>query len=663
MLTSAGQASAPTRTALPPEIAFLLAHGVPGAVLREGARIAARTGVPADEAILKNGFLGEDEFYRALAREIGAPFAAAPMVSALAQYPESIMSGLAPSEHSRDFIVAPRGPMVVNLLAQRRRLARQVVVTTPSALRRAVFSARSGRIADHAAHHLPVLDPTLSSRDTANPVQSLAGLGLVALGLLSMNWLHLPSAVLTAIAVALHVLFLAMITVRLSTVLDRSLPDGPWANALPDAALPVYTVIVALYRERNVAEHLVEALRALDYPAAKLDIKLVLEEDDRETAAALAGVDLPPFIEVLVAPPGLPRTKPRALNVALPLARGRYTVIYDAEDVPDPAQLRRAVAAFAQAAPDVACLQARLTIHNADQTWLTRLFALEYASLFDVVNPGLASSGLPIPLGGTSNHFRTAVLRRIGGWDAWNVTEDADLGIRLARFGYSTADLPSSTREEAPLRLGMWLHQRTRWMKGFLQTCITHSRDPRAVWQQLGPGRLAGAFALTFGAVASVMVYPVFTLAFLVGLAGGHLFPHDDIPRFVASYTSCYVFLTGAVAMIVPALIAVKRRRLWHLLPYVFLLPLYYGLVSVAAWRGLWELWRHPHRWNKTEHGLSNALRIPRRGSEAPGERGQHHVAEHGIALPPPQQQTRPDEESHRGGNEHRAGTPAGLPV
>jgi cellulose synthase/poly-beta-1,6-N-acetylglucosamine synthase-like glycosyltransferase len=315
---------------------------------------------------------------------------------------------------------------------------------------------------------------------------------------------------------------------------------------------------------------------------------------------------LPPFIEVIVAPPGLPRTKPRALNVALPLLRGQFTVVYDAEDVPDPGQLRLAAARFAALPPDVACLQGRLGIYNAAENWLTRLFAIEYASLFDVVNPGLLALGFPIPLGGTSNHLRTAVLDALCGWDAWNVTEDADLGIRLGRMGYRVADLPSLTLEEAPVALGGWMRQRSRWMKGFIQTCITHSREPVKALRQLGLGPFCGAVTMTLGAVLSALGYPIFTVLALVGLGGRN---DGSGPLFLLGDGGLVVFALGMAGMIVPAAVALKRRRLWSLLAWVPLLPVYYALVSIAARRAVWELVRDPFRWNKTDHGLARAAR------------------------------------------------------
>jgi cellulose synthase/poly-beta-1,6-N-acetylglucosamine synthase-like glycosyltransferase len=358
-----------------------------------------------------------------------------------------------------------------------------------------------------------------------------------------------------------------------------------------------------------VVPRLVRAIEALDYPAAKLQVMFVLEADDRETAAALAAASLPGFVEVIFAPPGEPRTKPRALNVALPLARGEFVTVYDAEDVPDPGQLRLAVSYFRRSGPDVACLQARLVIDNVADCWLTRMFAIEYAALFDVTNPALARFDLPVPLGGTSNHFRRSVLQALGGWDAWNVTEDADLGIRLAAAGYRVVDLPSSTLEEAPRQLGAWLQQRTRWMKGFLQVSVTHSRRPRATLRELGTARALGALAVSFGTVASALGFPIFMV--LAGRAAitGELFQADTPLGIASASIGLTLFAAGLLALTLPPLAALRRRDWMRLAPLVALMPVYYCLVSLAAWRGLGEFVLKPQRWNKTEHGLAKTSR------------------------------------------------------
>jgi cellulose synthase/poly-beta-1,6-N-acetylglucosamine synthase-like glycosyltransferase len=349
---------------------------------------------------------------------------------------------------------------------------------------------------------------------------------------------------------------------------------------------------------------------------------IAIEADDHEMAAALSGMRLPAHFEVLVAPPGEPRTKPRALNIALAIARGEFVTVYDAEDVPSPDQLRLAVAAFAQAPANVACLQARLVIDNTDDNWLTRFFTTEYATLFDAINPGLAALDLPVPLGGTSNHFRTAVLRELHGWDAFNVTEDADLGIRLALAGYRVRDLPSATLEEAPSSWKPWFGQRIRWMKGFMQVVITHSRHPGAALKALGARRFLAAVTLTLGTVAAALGYPIFTLVTLLAMLNGTWLAASTLPEAFMSGLGLTLFSAGLAAMTVPAVIGLKRRRWWRLLPYVPLLPLYYGLVSIAAWQAVIELMRHPFRWHKTEHGFARTSRTGLLNGGAPADGG-----------------------------------------
>jgi cellulose synthase/poly-beta-1,6-N-acetylglucosamine synthase-like glycosyltransferase len=335
----------------------------------------------------------------------------------------------------------------------------------------------------------------------------------------------------------------------------------------------------------------------------------VIEAEDEEMRAALAALPIPARFHVVTAPPGMPRTKPRALNIALPLARGEFVTVYDAEDVPHPGQLRLAVDTFARAPLDLGCLQARLVIDNTEDGWVTRFFTIEYATLFDVINPGLAALDLPVPLGGTSNHFRRSVLQRLHGWDAWSVTEDADLGIRLALAGYRVGDLPSPTLEEAPATVTAWMRQRTRWMKGFMQVCITHSRRPFRALRMLGPARFFGAVTMTFGPVVAALGYPFFTVLSLIGLIDGTLFRAEAPLEVVTAVLGIILFVAGLVAIVVPAAVALVRRRWWGLLPYVPLLPFYYVMITLAAWRGLAELAMDPFRWNKTEHGLARTSR------------------------------------------------------
>jgi cellulose synthase/poly-beta-1,6-N-acetylglucosamine synthase-like glycosyltransferase len=560
------------------------------------AYLAEALGVSAEQALIKHGFLPESTFYRALSDELALPFLADPPVAAVSQPAASILQGLAPlTAPGPRFVTAPAGKALRRLLKSPPLPG--LAITTPTILRDAVLARNGETIAKAAADDLPDRAPLMSYRGGMTLQQRLSAAILALIAALAM----LDATAMNVTALALAPLFLAMVWTRLGAAMASPPPETRAAD-LPDRALPIYTVIVALYREAEVVHQLVAALQDLDYPPAKLDIKLVLEEADRDTADALAVLDLPASMEIIVAPRGPPQTKPRALNVALALARGAFTVIYDAEDLPGRRQLRTAAARFAVSGPEVACLQARLSIYDPGRNALTRLFATDYAALFEVINPGLIALGHPILLGGTSNHFRTQVLQVGRGWDAWNVTEDADLSIRLARAGFRIGDLPLSTLEDAPQTLGVWMNQRSRWMKGFMQTCITHSREPARTLRGLGRRNALAALTLTYGTVFSALGYPFFTAWVILGLVDGSLLGFTGGLQAAASSASLLLFALGLVAMTLPAAIVLVRHRHWRLLPWVPVLFVYYLLVSAAAWRGLWDLFKAPSHWHKTDH-------------------------------------------------------------
>lgn len=375
-------------------------------------------------------------------------------------------------------------------------------------------------------------------------------------------------------------------------------PDGPG-----DGGLTRYTILIALYDEAAVAPQLVRTLREIDYPPELLQVLFLTETDDAPTRAALAAAGLPAHFDVVTVPPGGPRTKPNALNHGLALADGDYLTVFDAEDLPDPQQLRKAVGAFAALPAGVACLQARLVIDNPADGWLSLMMAIEYAALFDATKCGFASMGMPVALGGSSNHFRRDALVALGGWDAWNVTEDADLGLRMARAGLQVADLPSTTLEEAPFELCAWFRQRRRWHKGFLQTLVCHSRAPVAGIRAMGLVNWIGGLTQVGGAVLSALLFPVFTghLAWLA--ATGALFDNASVMAMVLNTAALWVAVCGLISMLLPALIGLKRRRAWHLTPWLIALPLYQLVVSAAAWAALVDYARNPFMWLKTQHG------------------------------------------------------------
>jgi cellulose synthase/poly-beta-1,6-N-acetylglucosamine synthase-like glycosyltransferase len=253
-------------------------------------------------------------------------------------------------------------------------------------------------------------------------------------------------------------------------------------------------------------------------------------------------------------------------------------------------------------------VQARLTIDNTADNWLTRLFTAEYAGHFDVFLDGMAALLLPLPLGGSSNHFRTAILKKVGGWDAHNVTEDADLGLRLARFGYRTQMIASSTHEEAPARFGPWLKQRTRWMKGWMQTWAVHMRAPHRLWRDLGPGGFIALQLVIGGNVLAALVHPLFVVAFALALMSGFSPWHSD-EAFVVWALYCLNLLAGYLGSGALGFIGLARRGLTRTAWVLCLIPIHWLLLSLAAWRALWQLRRAPHLWEKTEHGLARNSR------------------------------------------------------
>jgi cellulose synthase/poly-beta-1,6-N-acetylglucosamine synthase-like glycosyltransferase len=315
------------------------------------------------------------------------------------------------------------------------------------------IAARDGRSARalHAARlALARIAPQLSARRRLYFTQMLFGATMIAsLVLCARVAPGATAAVLRAAAFAIFsVLTLWRLLAAAAVLAPRKQSDVRWT-----APLPIYTVLCPLYREDNMVGILSRRLAQIDYPTEKLDIKLILEADDAETIDAANRVAWPAHVQVIIVPPGRPRTKPKALNYALTFARGAFVTVYDAEDAPHPGQLRAALDAFAGGGPDLGCVQAPLLIDNARMGWLPSQFAAEYAIQFDAVLPLLARLGFPLMLGGTSNHFRTHALTSAGAWDPFNVTEDADIGYRLARDGWRFAMIAPPTWEEAPISL------------------------------------------------------------------------------------------------------------------------------------------------------------------------------------------------------------------
>jgi cellulose synthase/poly-beta-1,6-N-acetylglucosamine synthase-like glycosyltransferase len=477
-----------------------------------------------------------------------------------------------------------------------------------------------------------MIDSAIMGNDTRNPEQSarrvftrpqIVWIAAMLIGFVAWGFLNIHSMLIAVIAV-LQMFFLGSVVFKvvLSVAGAKNEVSQPVTAAeiaaLRDEDLPVYSVLVPVYREPEVVGQLIGGLKNIDYPQHKLDVMLLLEEDDIVTLQAARDARPPANWRFIVVPNRQPRTKPKACNYGLTFATGEYLVIYDAEDVPEPAQLKTALCAFRKNTPDYVCFQAALNYFNAAENVLTRLFTLEYSYWFDYLIPGLDRLKLPIPLGGTSNHFDVSKLRALGGWDPFNTTEDADLGIRAAAEKYRVGFINSTTFEEANADVGNWIRQRSRWVKGYMQTFLVYWRHPVALirtigWRQfLAFNLFVGGTPLTFLAAPPLWALFVFWL-FTRSHAVEPLFPDAVL------YLALANLLLGNFLGIYLNMIAIYLRKNYALMPYALLNPFYWLLHSIAAYKALGQLVTKPFYWEKTQHGLSRvaAHAVPAGGHAA----------------------------------------------
>lgn len=415
-----------------------------------------------------------------------------------------------------------------------------------------------------------------------------------------------PVPTLAAMTVWAVLCLAAMSLLRAVALLARLTEPRRANSPTPEPQVtPVVSLLVPLLSEADISAHLIDRLSELDYPAGRLEICLVCEAGDDLTEAALERRGLGPQFRVIVVPKGTVRTKPRALNYALDFCRGDIVGIYDAEDAPDRDQLRKVVARFAAAPQEVVCLQGRLGFYNADQNWLARCFAIDYAAWWGVILPGIARLGLAVPLGGTGLFFRRAALEAVGRWDAHNVTEDADLGIRLARMGFRAEILDTLTREEANCRLGAWIRQRARWIKGYALTWAVHMRSPVRLWRELGPRRFLGFQVMFLGTLSLFLTAPVLWSFWLLPLGLPHpvaeAWSGPALLGVVTFFVSCQL-----IDFAVAALGLARSGERW-LLKWIPTTLLYFPLAAVASYRAFGDMILRPYFWDKTAHGLSLA--------------------------------------------------------
>ncbi len=411
--------------------------------------------------------------------------------------------------------------------------------------------------------------------------------------------------------------FLVSVAYRV-TLIDTSLRQHQEIHVSPTVAeredWPAYVIQVPLYHEAHAIPRIIEGLGALDYPKDRLTIQLLVEEDDAETKAAVGRVEINPPFKVVNVPVSHPRTKPKACNVGLAAADGDYLVIYDAEDRPEPDQLKKAVIAFDESPENVACIQGKLNFYNPDKNLLTRCFTAEYSMWFDLCLPGLDVYSAPIPLGGTSNHFKLSILKELKGWDEYNVTEDCDLGLRLFVRGYRTRMLDSTTWEEACSHWPIWLRQRSRWVKGYVQTYLVHTRHPLKLFRDLG---LRGSFhfhLLIGGSVVSQLLSPFYWALvgiWLIAVFGGasEFVSLQTFQHVLSTYFPLPVFAMAALClfvgnflMVYSSAAACAQKRLSRLIKFAPFMPVYWLIMGLAAWKGTLQLIWRPHYWEKTQH-------------------------------------------------------------
>jgi len=586
--------------------------------LDEAVALAERWNVRLGDALLSRNWIDPRLYYDTYAQNFDLPF-----VDMVREPPDGALllaadadlyaSRLTMPWRRRDgrLVIATAEPGPETVLFARGRWGAEIefVVVSKFDIVFTIQTAFADALSRRAVFELAEFDPQMCARTVLTAGQMIAAYALLTVILIGLAFV--PLGTLIALNIAISIFYLGnfifkgiLVSVGGGRAAEIDETIAIEARALRDEELPIYTVLVPMFREAAMLPQLAQALRSLDYPLGKLDIKIVLEADDRATIETARTLGLEGVFEIIIVPPSEPQTKPKACNFALRFARGEYLVIYDAEDRPEPDQLRKVVATFRRSPPNTACLQCRLNYYNVAENWLTRMFTLDYTLWFDQVLPGLERLGLPIPLGGTSNHFRIDVLRELHAWDPFNVTEDADLGIRIGQRGYRVGVVDSTTFEEASCHTGQWIRQRSRWMKGYMQTVLVHTRRPLHFLRTAGPLGFLGFVFFIGGTVLAGLLNPIFWFFYAVWLAASAAKFDPLFPQFLL-FLCLFNLLAGNGAFTYLIMLAPIRRNWLYLIPFSFTLFGYWVLISVAAYRGLWQLIRNPFFWEKTQHGIS----------------------------------------------------------
>jgi len=582
--------------------------------LSDGLQIHQRVGRPLGEVLERRGHVPGTALAAALAEQRGHPVLdlarspADPLVSE-GQLPEQLLAlGLLPWRRIDGRLwCAVAEPDDIYRLKTSLPAAQdylEFALADRNSIEAEIARLHAPRLAKAARERCPAHLSCRSWADGATSPMARAALFAVLLGMA-----FFPAIALISLLVWITVINIATTGLRgfsLLTSFQRPPPEVIGREDIialpPPGGLPVVSIFVPLYQETATLRRLISALEESTYPKELLDVMFLLEADDVATPLALAQMGLPPWIRVLTAPDDTLKTKPRAMNFALGFARGSVIGIYDAEDQPEPEQLQKIVRALGHAKPDVACVQGYLDFYNTRQNFLSRCFTVEYAIWFRVILRGVQKLGMPIPLGGTTVFFKRSALEEVGAWDAHNVTEDADLGMRLARFSYRTEMVATTTFEEANCRPKAWIKQRSRWLKGYAMTWLTHMRRPRSLWRDLGPRGFLGFQLLLLGGLTAYLATPLFWLLW-AGYWVGDMAIFNVGPSWLWTLFFSAMFVGQTVMLMVAAraVWARPRRRLLLTVPF---LALYWPLGAIAAYRAVIEIFTKPFHWAKTEHGL-----------------------------------------------------------
>lgn len=400
-----------------------------------------------------------------------------------------------------------------------------------------------------------------------------------------------PNLVAISLYIILNILYLLSQIFKIFLVIIGNKTIHKNKHFIEPLDLPSYTILLPLYKEDKVIKKLIKSLVAIDYPTNLLEIKMLIEEDDYKSLNTLKLIDLPKHFEIIKIPTIGPRTKPKACNYGLKFAKGKYIVVFDAEDHPNPKQLKQVVAQYANSSPEVICIQAKLNYYNRHENQLTKLFSIEYSLLYDYILVGLEKLGMPIPLGGTSNHFITKKLKEIGGWDAFNVTEDADLGIRLYNHGYRCSLINSTTLEESPIHISSWLKQRSRWIKGHILTSMLHSKQ---LYNKFNPKQILGLYFHLYLPNITYILLPIYLSI--------RLFTTEK-PIF--TYLLYINICLGIIIPTVCCILVIKRKQWKNMKLSILLFPFYYFLFPIASIKSCWEVLTKPFHWDKTNHRIT----------------------------------------------------------